>query len=116
MKNIIKGAIVPLAAGLALSLVIWSAAPVEVNAFQDAKTVYGQKCASCHGLDGAGATPMGKKMGLKDLRSKEVQSMTDAQLLEITSKGKGKMPGYEKSLGADMCKKLVAHIRTMAKK
>lgn len=114
MNKIIKGAIIPFAAGLALSLVFW--APVEVDAFQDAKAVYGQKCASCHGVDGAGTTPMGKKMNLKDLKSKEVQAMTDAQLLEVTAKGKGKMPGYEKSLGADMCKKLVAYIRTMAKK
>ena len=52
-------------------------------------------------------------MKLKDLRSAEVQGLSDEQLLTIIAKGKGKMPGYEKSLGAETCKALVAHIRTL---
>ena len=54
-------------------------------------------------------------MKLRDLSSAEVQAQTDDQLLEIVAKGKGKMPGYEKTLGADKCKELVAHIRTLKK-
>jgi mono/diheme cytochrome c family protein len=116
MKKVFKRAVIPIVGGIALGLVLWSTSPIEVSAFQDAKAIYGQKCAACHGVDGAGATPMGKKLSLKDLKSKEVQSMPDAKLLEITSNGKGKMPGYEKSLGAEKCKQLVAFIRQMAKK
>ena len=81
----------------------------------DAAATYKTKCASCHGADGAGQTAAGKKMHLKALGSAEVQGMTDDQLLAIISKGKGKMPGYEKSLGAATCKALVAHIRTFKK-
>jgi len=95
---------------------VWVSAPAVSGAADDAKTVYNQKCASCHGMDGSGSTPMGKKMALKDLRSKEVQSMSDDKLYEITAKGKGKMPGYEKSLGADKCKALVGYMRELAKK
>jgi cytochrome c6 len=81
----------------------------------DAAATYKAKCASCHGADGSGQTAVGKKMNLKDLRSAEVQGMTDDQLLAIISKGKGKMPGYEKSLGAATCKDLVAYIRSLKK-
>ena len=81
----------------------------------DAAATYKSKCASCHGADGSGNTAVGKAMKLKDLGSAEVQGLTDDQLLEIISKGKGKMPAYEKTLGADTCKELVAHIRTFKK-
>lgn len=70
----------------------------------------------CHGANGAGDTAMGRSMKLKDLRSAEVQAMSDAELYEIIAKGKGKMPGYEKSLGADRINQLVAFIREMGKK
>ncbi len=104
-------------ASVALVLVAWSPSSLGAGPmFQETKTLYNQKCASCHGTDGSGKTAMGTKLNLKDLRSKEVQGMTDAKLLEVTSKGKGKMPGYEKSLGADKCKQLVGYVRELAKK
>src|SRR5215510_12005875 len=81
----------------------------------DAAATYKAKCTSCHGADGAGQTAAGKKMNLKALGSAEVQGMSDDQLLAIISKGKAKMPGYEKSLGAATCKALVAHIRKFKK-
>lgn len=81
----------------------------------DAAATYKTKCASCHGADGGGQTATGKKLKLKDLRAAEVQGMTDDQLLTIISKGKGKMPGYAKSLGAETCKGLVAYIRGLKK-
>jgi hypothetical protein len=37
------------------------------------------------------------------------------QLYAIIAKGKGKMPGYEKSLKAAGCKAQVAHIRGLKK-
>jgi mono/diheme cytochrome c family protein len=79
----------------------------------DAAATYKGKCAMCHGADGSGNTPLGKKENIRDLRSADVQKQTDDQLLAIILKGKGKMPGYEKSLGADQCKALVAHIRSL---
>ena len=79
----------------------------------DAAANYKAKCASCHGANGSGQTAYGKKAGLRDLRSAEVRGQGDAQLLAIISKGKGKMPGYEKSLGAAACQELVAFIKTL---
>ena len=83
------------------------------TAAADAAATYKSKCASCHGANGSGQTSVGKAMKLRDLRSAEVQGQTDEQLYAIIAKGKGKMPGYEKSLGAETCKALVAHMRTL---
>ncbi len=83
----------------------------------EAEKVYLGKCAMCHGPDGAGKTSMGKKMKVKGVGSPEFQKMTDAQLLEAVLKGKGDgMAGFEKPLGKEMCVKLVAHMRALAKK
>jgi mono/diheme cytochrome c family protein len=84
-------------------------------AMADAAATYKSKCVSCHGADGGGQTAAGKALKLKDLRSAEVQGMSDDQLLAIISKGKGKMPGYEKTLGAATCKALVAYVRQLKK-
>ena len=81
----------------------------------DAAAVYKGKCAMCHAPDGGGDTTVGKSLKVRDLRSAEVQGQTDDQLLETIAKGKGKMPAYEKTLGADKCKDLVAYIRTLKK-
>ncbi len=79
----------------------------------DGASLYKSKCASCHALDGSGNTPAGKAAKLRDLRSAQVQALSDAQLTQIIGKGKGKMPGYEKGVGADGVKQLVAYIRSI---
>ena len=82
----------------------------------DGAAVYKAKCASCHGVDGKGQTPMGKKMNLRDLGSPEVQKQTDKELYDWTAVGKGKMPGYKDKLTDEEIKALVAHMRAFAKK
>ena len=83
---------------------------------QGSADLYKTKCAVCHAADGSGDTPMGKKTAAHDFRSPEIQKMTDAQLIELTTKGKNKMPGYDKKLTADEIKGLVAYIRELGKK
>jgi mono/diheme cytochrome c family protein len=81
-----------------------------------AQDVYLDKCAVCHAKDGSGNTAKGKKVKAKDLRSAEVQKMTDAQLIDAVANGKGKdMDGFQKELGADTVKQLVAYCRSLAK-
>lgn len=83
----------------------------------DAQDVYLDKCAVCHGKDGSGNTAKGRKVKAKDLRSAEIQKMSDAELIKDVSEGKGKdMDGFQKELGADMVKQLVAYCRSFAKK
>jgi mono/diheme cytochrome c family protein len=78
--------------------------------------IYKTKCASCHGPDGAGQTPAGKAMKVRDLRSAEVQKESDADLLKSISDGKGKMPAYKAKLSVADVASLVAYIRGLAKK
>lgn len=82
----------------------------------DSAAVYKAKCAMCHGADGAGQTPMGKNMKIRDLRSPEVQKLTDKELTALIADGKGKMPAYKSKLSAAEIAGQVALIRTMAKK
>jgi len=102
-------------AGLFAFIVTSNSAGTPVPA-ADAAATYKAKCASCHGADGSGGTAAGKAMKVLDLRSADVQKQSDDQLYAVVAKGKGKMPGYEKTLGAATCKALVAHIRKLGGK
>ena len=80
------------------------------------ETLFKGKCAACHGPDGKGEVPMGKKLGAKDLGSPEVQSQSDAQLVETVTKGKNKMPAYDGKLSKEQITQLVAYVRELGKK
>jgi len=69
----------------------------------------------CHGADGSGGTPMGKKMKLRDLRSAEVQKQSDAQLAETITKGSKGTPGFGKTLKETQVQEIVAYLRGLAK-
>ncbi|MGC2449529.1 MAG: cytochrome c [Candidatus Sulfotelmatobacter sp.] len=77
---------------------------------QDAGATFKAKCAMCHGADGKGG-----KMGTRDFASPEVKAETDAQLIDIVTKGKGKMPAYGGKLSDADIKGLVTYIRSLAK-
>ena len=70
----------------------------------------------CHGKNGSGDSPMGKSMKVPDLRSKAVQSKSDAELDGIITKGKGMMPAYGKQLSKEDISSLVAYIRHLGGK
>jgi len=72
------------------------------------------KCAACHGADGTGSA-MGKKMGAHDFTSADVQKMSDAELTDVITNGKNKMPKYGDKLKPEEVKGLVAYIRTLKK-
>lgn len=81
-----------------------------------AQDVYLDKCSICHGQDGAGNTAKGRKLKVKDVRSPEVQKLTEAEMVDIVAKGKGKdMDGFQKELGADTVKEITIYYRSLAK-
>lgn len=88
----------------------------EVHAFQSVKSLYTSKCAVCHGNDGSGNTAKGKELKVRNLRSDEFKKMTDAKAMEVMLKGKGKMEGYEKTLGKEKVQQLLAYCRELSNK
>lgn len=99
-------------ASIMLALGLLASAPVRAD---DAAALFKSKCAVCHGADGKGTTPAAKAMGVPDLTSPAAQKKTDAELTEVMTKGKNKMPGYEKTMSAAQIKGFVAYIRTLGK-
>ncbi|HEV2401202.1 MAG TPA: cytochrome c [Candidatus Sulfotelmatobacter sp.] len=92
---------------VAVGLVALSVSPAFAD---DAAATFKAKCAMCHGPEGKGG-----KMGTRDFASPEVKAETDAQLTEIITKGKGKMPAYGGKLSDADVKGLVTYIRGLAK-
>ena len=98
---------------LVMILLVATATPAAFA--DDAAALYRAKCASCHGADGK-ASAIGKKMGAKDLQDPEAKKATEAQWIEVTTKGKNKMPKYEGKLTVDQIKQLVAYMKDLSKK
>jgi cytochrome c6 len=96
---------------LACGLIAACASPALAD---DAAATYKSKCAMCHGPDGKGSAT-GTKMGVHDFASAEVKAESDAQLTDIISKGKAKMPAYSGKLKDTEIKELVTYIRSLAK-
>ncbi|SRR6266481_9263966 len=101
-------------AAVVLAALAFLNAPAKADAAA-AEATYKAKCAMCHGPDGKGETPTGKTMKAGDFASEAVQKMSDADLTDAISKGKGKMPAY-KTLTPDQVKDLVAYVRAFGKK
>lgn len=81
-------------------------------AAESGEALYKAKCASCHGVDGKGQTPIGKKLNIKDLGSNDVQNKHDSELKLIIENGKGKMPAYKGKLTDEQIESLVTYLRT----
>jgi len=78
--------------------------------------VYKAKCAMCHGPDGGGATPVGQRLKVRDLRSADVQKQTTEALTAIITNGQKAMPAFGKSLSPDQVKDVVGFVRSIATK
>ncbi len=76
---------------------------------------YKKRCAPCHGASGAGDTMIGKNQKIRSLRSAEVQKQSDETLFNIISKGRYKMPAFDRKLSKGDIHDLVRHIRSFGK-
>ena len=85
------------------------------HADDKSEALYKQRCVTCHGADGKGDTPAGKSTKVRSFADPEVAKMSDDDLATAIDKGKGKMPGYGKSLKPDEIKAMVAFVRSLAK-
>ncbi len=98
----------------AIGLILFLGLPARAQ--ERGEGLFKAKCAMCHGPDGAGKTTMGQALKIPDLHSEDVQKRSDAELIQIVTKGKNKMPAYEAKLTKEQITQLVGFIRDLAKK
>jgi cytochrome c6 len=97
-----------------IGLVLFLGSPARAQ--ETGESLFKAKCAMCHGPDGAGKTTMGQTLKIPDLHSEDVQKLGDAELTQIVTKGKNKMPAYEGKLSKEQIAQLVGFVRDLAKK
>jgi len=84
-----------------------------------AKKMFGYDCAMCHGATGDGKGDMveSMKLTMKDWRDPGTLSgISDGEMFEIITKGKGKMTGEGDRLPPDKVWGMVNYVRSLAKK
>src|ERR1035438_3287436 len=87
------------------------ALPDSLRAQSDADKIFKTHCVLCHAADGSGSSPTGKALKAKDLKSDEVQKVSDADLAAVITNGKGKMPAFGKKLKPEDITALVHYVR-----
>ncbi len=112
MTRICTGKLMWVAGAIGLLLLLG----LPIRAQETGESLFKAKCAMCHGADAAGKTPMGQALKIPDLHSEDVQKLSDAELTQIITKGKNKMPAYETKLSKEQITQLVGFVRELAKK
>jgi len=97
---------------LALAVGLAGTTPLAAESGAD---VFKAKCASCHGADGSGNTPVGTSLKLRDLSSAEVQAQSEADIKTIIEKGKGKMPAYGGKLTPEQIDAVAKYVKSLKK-
>jgi mono/diheme cytochrome c family protein len=94
-----------------ISATVGLAAPVKAG-----QPLYDQACKSCHGADGTPNATLAKmmKVDIGDLKSPEVQSMSNDALKKVITDGKGKMKPVTSVTGSDL-DDVVAYVRSLKK-
>ena len=95
-------------AALAVCLAVALAAPA--RAAEDGKALFAQKCASCHGPDGKGKTPMGQKLGAMDLSNEDKEPL-DEIVKDIENGKPPKMVAYKGKLSPEQIKAVATYIK-----
>ena len=99
----------------AIGAVLLLAAAGSAWAQADAKDLYLNKCATCHGPDGAGKTAMGKKLKIVSARE-AAEKMSAQEMIKVVTDGKGQsMAAYGKQFKPDQIKGLVDYYRGLGK-
>ena len=80
------------------------------------KAVYNTSCKSCHGTDGTPNPAVAKmmKVEIKDLKSAEVQSMSEAELTSVITQGRGKMQPV-KAVTGKAVDNVIAYLHSLKK-
>lgn len=101
-------------------MAVLSATPLGSSPTDEGEHLFKSSCSICHAADGSGNTGIGKMYKISDLRSAEVQKLSDAQLREIVTNGKTdgnkKMLPFKEKLTPVQIREVVAYLRELAKR
>lgn len=99
-----------------LTLVGLSAAAASAADAKAGQAIYDKSCKTCHGPDGTANPSIAKMMkaDMKDLKSAEVQGMSDNDIKTIVTDGKGKMNPVKTVSGPELGN-VVAYLRSLKK-
>ena len=84
---------------------------------EDGTTIFDTQCAKCHGQDGKGGTPMGKKLNIKNLAADQAK-LSDAQIEKaikegIQADGKMRMKAIKEVSSEADIKAVVKYVHTL---
>lgn len=91
-----------------------------VQAQDEAAALFQANCAKCHNANGDGKTAAGEKMKIPDLRSADVQKISDEQLFQTIANG-AQHKQYphmflRKGMREAQIRGLVTHVRSLKTK
>ena len=101
---------------LALLVLVW----ISVSSLERGRIIYESGCNMCHGPVGVGRPDLAKDLEIDqirmDLTATRNIKKTDAEIIEVIRKGRGRMKGFDQSRIADKnLKALVSYIRKLQK-
>ena len=78
------------------------------------QAVYSKSCKSCHGADGTPNAAVAKmmKVEMKDLKSAEIQAMSEGDIKKVVTEGKGKMKPV-KTVSGSAVDDVAAYVHSM---
>lgn len=82
---------------------------------QSGEATYKAKCQMCHGMQGTPNPGIAKNMGVKAASDPAVKAHSAAEMIAITTNGKGKMPAFKGKLTDSQIKESVDYFRTFMK-
>ncbi len=99
-----------------LTIVCLSGAAALAADANSGQAVYARACKSCHGPDGTPNPAIAKmmKVDMQDLKSAEVQAMSNDDIKTIITGGKGKMRPVT-SVSGPAVDDVIAYVRTLKK-
>jgi mono/diheme cytochrome c family protein len=82
-----------------------------------AKSLFGEKCARCHGADVRGETVTGRMLGVPDFTDEKwwKEERNDTRLITSVAEGREEMPAFGRKLTRREIALLVAYVRRFNK-
>lgn len=82
-----------------------------------AKALFGEKCARCHGADGRGRTTLGEMLSAPDFTDERFwgEEKSERRLVNSITGGKGEMPAFGKKLSKRDISGLADYVRAFRK-